>query len=82
MMKDNSKCKQYLPSTEDCPHCHSVMGSENMLLPRFRLFQDPRMKSDMLEVILEKHGYYQVLRWLTNEKNLKLSCVFSRQNPL
>ena len=22
MMKDNSHCKEYLPSTEDCPHCH------------------------------------------------------------
>ena len=40
MMKDNSHCKEYLPSTEDCPHCHCSHEAREYAYARVQAFSD------------------------------------------
>jgi DNA-binding transcriptional ArsR family regulator len=57
-MKNNSSCKGFLPSTEDCPHCHYSHEAREYAFALVQAVSDRIMKSELLQVVLEKHGYY------------------------
>jgi hypothetical protein len=57
MMKYNSHCKEYLPSIEDCPHCHCSPEAREYADAWVQAFSDQITKR-MLQAVLDKHGYY------------------------
>jgi len=57
-MKNNSNYKDFLPSTEDCPHCHYSHEAREYAFALVQAVSDRVMKSVALQAVLEKYGYY------------------------
>lgn len=57
-MKNNSSYRAFLPSAEDCPHCHYSHEAREYAFALVQAVSDRIMKSELLQAVLEKHGYY------------------------
>jgi predicted ArsR family transcriptional regulator len=57
-MKNDSSYREFLPSAEDCPHCHYSHEAREYAFALVQAVSDRIMKSELLQAVLEKHGYY------------------------
>lgn len=55
--KNNTSCKEFLPSREECPHCHRSHEAREYAYALVTAILDRIMKSDEIVEVLQKQGF-------------------------